>query len=273
MKRIQYILLICLTLVGFRTSAQLVVEGETFYDGQSTICDDAGVELGNPDDRTKVALDGQVDVSSANYVLIKDGFAVGNFNEDGYLDVRHSNLLTLDLVDEIEIIKGQQVILPLKKCGGSGTVSFLWSNSGSLDAHNIANPVASPTSTTSYNVTVTDDNGTAIEDVVVKVKELKPYSGVRKKLDASYVLITDDVLRFSYKEEYNRGDDAELEYIVYDDLHNSQSGIAVEDASVKYGNNQYEMDVATLPNGFYLLEIVNSKQEILYARFKINRTQ
>ena len=55
--------------------------------------------------------------------------------------------------------------------GGSPTSSiagatFLWDNGTSLDANNIANPTASPITTTTYSVTVTHPNGCANTDQV-----------------------------------------------------------------------------------------------------------
>jgi autotransporter-associated beta strand protein len=54
--------------------------------------------------------------------------------------------------------------------GGSGTYTYSWSPSTGLSAVNVANPTATPTSTTPYTVTVTDSVGcTAISSVTVGV--------------------------------------------------------------------------------------------------------
>lgn len=58
--------------------------------------------------------------------------------------------------------------------GGAGTyIAYNWNPSTGLSANNIKNPVASPTATTTYTVTITDQNNcTATDDVVVTVYPL-----------------------------------------------------------------------------------------------------
>jgi len=48
----------------------------------------------------------------------------------------------------------------------SGGVSYLWNNGGTLSSTTISNPVATPSVTTDYTVTVTDGNGCTDTDVV-----------------------------------------------------------------------------------------------------------
>ena len=53
---------------------------------------------------------------------------------------------------------------------GTGPFTYMWSPEGNLDDPTSANPTATPTVTTTYNVTVTDANGcSATDDVVVTV--------------------------------------------------------------------------------------------------------
>jgi len=57
----------------------------------------------------------------------------------------------------------------------SGGTSYLWSPSGNLSSANIANPIASPTVTTTYTVTVTDNNAcSATSSVILTVSTLPP---------------------------------------------------------------------------------------------------
>ncbi|MFN4234706.1 MAG: gliding motility-associated C-terminal domain-containing protein [Bacteroidia bacterium] len=49
----------------------------------------------------------------------------------------------------------------------TGGVSYIWSPATGLSATNISNPIASPTNTTTYYVTVTDANGCSASDSVI----------------------------------------------------------------------------------------------------------
>ncbi len=62
----------------------------------------------------------------------------------------------------------------------SGAVSYTWSPAAGLSNPNIANPVASPASTTTYTVTATDASGCVVsEDVTVNVQAIpSPSAGV-----------------------------------------------------------------------------------------------
>jgi uncharacterized repeat protein (TIGR01451 family) len=56
--------------------------------------------------------------------------------------------------------------------GGTGTLSYSWTPTAGLDNPASANPTASPTSTTTYSVLVTDDNGCyAVDSVTVTVHD------------------------------------------------------------------------------------------------------
>lgn len=68
------------------------------------------------------------------------------------------------------ICPGSSVLIGGSPTSASAGATYSWSNSGSLSAGNIANPIASPSSTTTYTVTVTGTNGcTSTDDVIVNV--------------------------------------------------------------------------------------------------------
>ncbi len=78
--------------------------------------------------------------------------------------------LELDAGPDEEICVGEDVQLNATSTGG---VIYSWGPITGLSNPNIANPVANPTSTTTYMVTVTDVNGcTEIDDVIVNVFDL-----------------------------------------------------------------------------------------------------
>ncbi|KIA86140.1 T9SS type A sorting domain-containing protein [Flavobacterium sp. AED] len=63
--------------------------------------------------------------------------------------------------------------------GASGGVSYSWSPATGLSATNIANPVATPATTTTYTVTVTGANGcTKTDSVIVTVDKASPLAPV-----------------------------------------------------------------------------------------------
>lgn len=64
---------------------------------------------------------------------------------------------------------------PSVTLNGSGGVLYSWSPSNGLDDPSIANPVASPTNTTTYTLTITGGNGcTETEDITVTVDDATP---------------------------------------------------------------------------------------------------
>lgn len=72
---------------------------------------------------------------------------------------------TANAGNDVTICNGQTTQL-----NASGGITYAWSPSGGLSATNISNPVASPTATTTYVVTVTNSVGcTATDDVIVTV--------------------------------------------------------------------------------------------------------
>jgi type IX secretion system substrate protein len=72
------------------------------------------------------------------------------------------NLLpTANAGQDVAICTGQSTTL-----NATGGVSYLWSPNTGLNFNNISNPVASPSSTTVYTVTVTNANGCTDQDVV-----------------------------------------------------------------------------------------------------------
>jgi hypothetical protein len=81
----------------------------------------------------------------------------------------------------------------LQATGGSASVlnAYLWSPSATLSAANVANPLAFPTSTTTYTVTVSDANGcTDTDQVTVPVVPKPVINGVTAVCDANLLTYT-----------------------------------------------------------------------------------
>jgi uncharacterized repeat protein (TIGR01451 family) len=82
---------------------------------------------------------------------------------------------TADAGDDEEICPGGSVVIggDPTASGGTPPYSYSWTPTEGLDDATLANPTASPASTTTYSVLVTDDNGCEASDsVTVTVNEL-----------------------------------------------------------------------------------------------------
>lgn len=65
----------------------------------------------------------------------------------------------ISMVNTVEICRGESIQLSPSISSGKPPYKFQWSPATNLSATNIQNPIANPSSTTEYTLTVTDDNG------------------------------------------------------------------------------------------------------------------
>ncbi|MCB0516219.1 MAG: hypothetical protein KDD49_09165, partial [Bacteroidetes bacterium] len=76
----------------------------------------------------------------------------------------------------------------------TGGISYAWSPATGLDNPNIANPTASPTSTTTYTVSVTDENGCTDSDevmiTVLDVPQLTISGPTKNDCNCNYVILS-----------------------------------------------------------------------------------
>ncbi len=68
---------------------------------------------------------------------------------------------------DVAICSGSSTTLNAGGSSGAGTLTFQWTPAGSLSDPNIVNPVATPSATTTYTVSVTDGNGCVNTDQIV----------------------------------------------------------------------------------------------------------
>jgi hypothetical protein len=108
-----------------------------------------------------------------------------------------------------------------------------------------------------------------------------PYFTLQRKLDGDFYYVSNGRLLFKYDEEYNDADH-KLTFSIYGDHNNLLTSDALLPASMMgsiytvYGDNRYELNLANcaispngyLPNGYYVLEVMNEKNEKRYLRFK-----
>lgn len=128
-----------------------------------------------------------------------------------------------------------------------------------------------PSVTTVYTVTVTYGTCIVKDNVIVYVDQLPPVALLKNKPDGEYYRVYSNKLYFKIDEQYNS---TGLVYNVYDKTNAivaSSSGPDIASAStLDMGDNRLYLDVnsSTYPAGYYLLEVINEKNEKLYLRFK-----
>lgn len=97
------------------------------------------------------------------------------------------------------------------------------------------------------------------------------YYKVTKKLDGAYAKTSSGILKFLYNEEYKDSDNL-LEYRVYDWKRQVVQSNSTSSITTSLGTNQLEINTNNSNftiGSFYLLEIVNEKNEKWYLRFKV----
>lgn len=122
--------------------------------------------------------------------------ALGNFGQFQVAEFNAPDLVADAGVDQT-ICSGAATVIggTPTASGGASPYTFSWTPIDGLDDANLANPTANPASTTTYTVTVTDDNdNTAVDEVVITVNEspvanagadLSTTSGVSAKIGAN----------------------------------------------------------------------------------------
>jgi hypothetical protein len=119
--------------------------------------------------------------------------------------------------------------------------------------------------------------------VTGKKTNSQPYAILKKKPDAGYFQVANGKLMFRFNEEYN-DPDAKLSFLIYDDNYqlvgSTANVVPGYEPIVYYGSNYYLLNVLScnllptggLSNGYYMLEIINDKNEHWYLRFKHTTT-
>ena len=112
-----------------------------------------------------------------------------------------------------------------------------------------------------------------------------PYATLQRKLDGGFYYVGNGALRFVYDEEYSDSDNR-LNFTIYTDYNYPVATSAGMPANLlpsivtRYGDNRYTINIAAcnitsngyLPSGYYILEVVNEKNEKRYLRFKHTNT-
>ncbi len=134
---------------------------EVFYNDNNTVClgDSVQLEVFNGDTYTWLTNYNISDTSIANpmvwpdssmfYVVAVESFC-GIDTVAVFVEVFQPNI---DIMEDVFICRGQSTTL-----NASGGIAYSWTPSSSLNIDSIANPVATPDTTTIYSVNITDIN-------------------------------------------------------------------------------------------------------------------
>ena len=139
------------------------------YDGASTSATQIGQYTGGNTPGTVTATN---DAGALTFRFTSDQ----SVNRPGWIAVVHCTGIVYEPIEltvsaePAAIVAGETSQLTVSATGGTGIYSYSWTPAESLNYANIANPVASPLTTTEYVVTVTDsENNTATANVTVTI--------------------------------------------------------------------------------------------------------
>ncbi|MHC1776589.1 MAG: beta strand repeat-containing protein [Lentimicrobium sp.] len=113
------------------------------------------------------------DTQTPGYCEYSDatGFIITSFYVNGTVTIA-SNAIVANAGNDVSIFQGNNTQLSASATGGVTPYTYLWSPAATLSNPNIPNPVATPSTTTTYTVTITGNNGCSANDQV-KVTVLK----------------------------------------------------------------------------------------------------
>jgi hypothetical protein len=95
---------------------------------------------------------------ASDYAVADEGLAIDDFSI--------TDIMSVDAGADQQICPGVSAQLNVTVSGGNSPFTYLWHPTQSLNDSTIANPVATPDSSTTYYVTVTDSYGVVIADSV-----------------------------------------------------------------------------------------------------------
>ena len=161
--------------------------------------------------------------------------------------------------------------------GGSAPYTYLWTPPTSFvlpSTPTSCNPIVNPAVTTVYQVAVTDANsGCTATSTMAVIVEPFPHAVLKRNLDGGYYkVITNNTLYFKYDEEYKGN--SPLSYKIYKQDHAiSASAISCAVLTPSYGDNRFALNLssgctpALSANQYYVLEVLNEKNEKFYLKF------
>ena len=212
------------------------------YDGTSTSAPQIGSQHSGNDNP------GTVTATNAQGALTFRFTSDSSVNKEGWT----AHVTCLGVSDPLNVVatadpetinEGGQSQLNATVTGGTAPYTFSWTPAESLNNANISNPVATPEERTEYVVTVTDGEGNvASASVVVDVTGVNVMESPMDKIQV-YPNPTDGILHIE-------GVNGMLSYRLF----NSLGQVVMNGQS----DNDLQINVKSLGQGFYFLEISNS---------------
>lgn len=108
--------------------------------------------------------------------------------------------------------------------------------------------------------------------LILTVLYLPPHGELKKKPDSGYYVTTNNILQFTYYQEYSTPSGALLNFKIYNNRHEDVTPARFS-PQVHVGPNRYSLAFTAcdnMPTGIYLLEVANNKGEKLYLRFSVS---
>jgi hypothetical protein len=164
--------------------------------------------------------------------------------------------------------------------GGAQPYTYAWlpnANFVNSTSATNSNPQVNPSTTTNYQLTVTDQNNcTSTDNVMVYnasgITNNKCYAVLKKELDAGYYnsinLSGTNTLYFKFDEEYYAPAGTNLTYKLFNDAGTQITTTPALTETI--GDNRFSLNVAGLSVGYYRIYVYNQKNEVWQSRIKIN---
>ncbi len=161
-------------------------------------------------------------------------------------------------------------ISSLRVANWNGT---LWADMGQQ-----ALVVNHPTGNISASVNMNFISNLATLSLATSKTKYKGYATLTRKLDGNYYEASGNLFYFRFGDEYNDQNN-QLQYRLYDASHTDWYPILLNNSSnrpiTQFGDNRFSLDLyqsnnSALPAGYYVLEVIDEKNEIFYLRFRKN---
>jgi hypothetical protein len=172
----------------------------------------------------------------ATNVVHTQGFHTG----DGYISITYDNCFAFSLAAANDsVCQGGQTSLLAQ-----GGTTYTWSPANTLSCTNCQNPIASPTVTTCYTVTVADTGNCTITDTICVV--VLNCTSIEEELTASDISLAPNPFNTSFVINFSKSTAATLQVL------NVLGNVVYTE---RVNGKQANINIAEMPMGIYLVRI------------------